>query len=197
MIEAYIRPSYQRVLVDPMVGLLRHFRFITPIRISYFSGIAGLIAAMFIALHEPVWGVVWLLISGYCDTLDGSLARAQQNSSPLGTVVDITIDRAVEFLVIFALFAVDSTHRAAASMMMLGALLLCVTSFLVVAIFQENTSDKGFHYSRGLIERLEAFIFFIAMILLPQHFELLALVFTVLVAVTAVHRLWSFARKHR
>ena len=80
---------------------------------------------------------------------------------------------------------------------MLGSILLCVTSFLVVGIFSENSSKKGFYYSPGLIERLEAFIFFICMLVLPMYFEALSIIFTILVVMTTVIRVMQFRTQSR
>ena len=70
-----------------------------------------------------------------------------------------------------------------------------MTSFLVVGIFSENKSQKGFHYSPGLMERPEAFLFFAMMMLLPTLFSALALLFTFLVFLTAGLRVLEFKNK--
>ena len=79
-----------------------------------------------------------LLISGYFDALDGTVARMAEQNSAKGTMIDIISDRIVEFAVIFALFLVNPLHRGVCCLLMLGAILICVTSFLVVWIFHEN-----------------------------------------------------------
>ena len=78
---------------------------------------------------------------------------------------------------------------------MLGSMLVCVTSFLVVGIFVENHTEKGFHYSVGLIERAESFLFFILMIVFPEWFGVLSLLFIILVFYTAIERLYRFAEQ--
>jgi hypothetical protein len=80
------------------------------------------------------------------------------------------------------------------SLLMLGSILICVTSFLVVGIFLENTSQKSFYYSPGLIERAEAFLFFVLMILFSKAFSILAVIFSILVFLTAALRLYQFAQ---
>ncbi len=156
------------------------------------SLLTGSLAASFIAL-----GYVWiptllLLLSGYLDMLDGSLARFQGTSSPSGAVLDIISDRVVEFAVVLGLYLVQGSERGLLSLCMLGSIFLCVTSFLVVGIFSQNTSTKSFHYSSGLIERAEAFIFFIALIVFPTFFAPLAIAFTALVLYTTAHRLMQW-----
>ncbi|MGM0439504.1 MAG: CDP-alcohol phosphatidyltransferase family protein [Chlamydiota bacterium] len=137
-----------------------------------------------------------LATSGYCDTLDGSLARLQNRPTSLGTVYDITSDRLVELATVLGLYAYAPQERHLLSLLMLGSILICITTFLVVGIFSENTSKKSFSYSAGIMERTEAFIFFSAMILLPQHFNNLAAIFTIMVFITALIRIREFRRHH-
>jgi len=138
-----------------------------------------------------------LLLSGYCDTLDGTLARFTHHSTAWGSVLDIMMDRLVEFSAVFSLWLVDPSHRALWCFLMLGSMLLCVTSFLVVGIFVANDSQKSFYYSPGIMERAEAFIFFTAMMWWPSAFLPLALLFSFLVVLTAIIRLAQFYQQTR
>ncbi len=191
MIESYCRSYYQKYLVDPVILRLNKIIIIHPLYVTLLGCWAGLLAAALIFLHHPWAAVIALCLSGYLDTLDGSLARANQMVSAKGAIFDIVMDRLVEFFVVFALVAIDLPSRAIVGLCMLGSILICVSSFLVVGIFEKNESEKSFHYSVGLMERAEAFIFFALMILLPHWFVLLAWVFVVLVCVTTIHRLYT------
>lgn len=195
MIENKLRPLYQKFLVDPIVKQM--VNRCTPNQITLASCILGIGVIPALLLQQPILATILLLLSGYCDTLDGSLARLKEQSSNVGTVLDIMSDRLVEFAVIFALFSLDPVHHGLGAIMMLGSILLCVTSFLVVGIFTPNDSHKGFHYSPGLMERAEAFIFFIAMIWLPQYFNLLSSIFCILVLWTAYLRIQEFIQQSK
>jgi len=190
MIEAYIRTPYQRILVDPAARMLRDK--ISPNQLTLLSGVAGLLILPCLYFGAYSFAITLLLLSGYLDTLDGTLARLTEHSSDWGSVLDITIDRLVEFIVILALWLVAPEVRGFWVIMMLGSVLLCITSFLVVGIFTANESEKGFYYSPGIMERAEAFAFFIAMIVWPDWFSILAFFFSLLVLVTAIIRLKQF-----
>ena len=189
MIEAILRPAYQQIFVDPVLGKFNHLQ---PIQITIISGLLGFFFIPSLLLGYNVLAFIFLLGSGYCDTLDGSLARYQHTSSAIGSTADIVTDRLVEFAIIFAFYLQNPGHRSLAIVFMLGSILFCVTSFLVVGIFTTNQSSKSFHYSPGLIERAEAFIFFALMIFLPGYFNILALIFVILVFFTALVRLSQF-----
>ncbi len=194
MIENYIRPAYQKILVDPIAQHLTKRTHLTPIHITASAVMSGVLCAVFLLFNLPILASLSLLFSGYLDSLDGTLARMQQRSSAKGAVLDIVADRVVEFTVIFGLFCIDPITRGSAAIWMLGTTLICVTSFLVVGIFTENDGNKGFHYSRGIIERAEAFVFFISMILLPHWFVTLAWTYSGLVLLTAIIRVYQFLR---
>lgn len=192
MIESYVHSICQQILVKPLVSIIAKRSSCQPIHLSAAAIISGLLSALVLIVHLPVLAVILLLLSGYLDMLDGGLARHLHLHSPRGAVLDIVGDRIVEFAVIFGLFCVAPTVRAGASIWMLGATLICITSFLVVGIFSENNSHKSFHYSPGLIERAEAFVFFIAMMLIPSGFLWLAWLYVLLVLFTAGRRVYEF-----
>ena len=189
MIEERTRPAFQRLFVDRVAKRLS----IHPNTITLASLGTGLLSALLIALNFPLFALLFLLLSGYLDSLDGTVARLTKKSSPFGTVLDIVCDRIVEFAVIFAFFY--RYQAPYASLLMSGSVLVCVTSFLVVSVFLDEKSEKSFTYSSGLMERAEAFVFFSAMILFPSAFLPLAFLFTFLVFSTAFLRVLEFAKR--
>lgn len=190
MIEEYLRPPYQRYLVNPLAKRLGEQ--LKPNHITLLSASLGLLVLPALLLNHPWLAIALMLLSGYCDSLDGTLARFYHQSSDWGTTLDIMSDRLVEFVIVLALWTIAPEERSLWIILMLGSMLLCISSFLVVGIFSINQSEKSFHYSPGLMERAEAFFFFILMILWPQAFMPLALLFTVLVSLTAAIRLRQF-----
>lgn len=190
MLETYYRDYYQRWLITPMLRLLS--KWLSATRITVMAGLAGLMVMPLLWFHLRGYATFCLLLSGYLDTVDGSLARIQQATTPQGVALDIMTDRFVEVMVIIGLWGVAPAHRSLLCLIMLSSILICVTSFLVVGIFTPNQTEKGFSYSPGLIERAEAFIFFLLLIWLPKQFAILAIIFSVLVLFTAINRMYQF-----
>ncbi len=145
MIENIFRPMYQKYCVDPIANKFSQYENISPATITIAALCSGILCGYLIALSQTILACLCLLFSGYCDTLDGTLARHKNISSQQGTVLDIVVDRVVKFAIIFGLFCVAPQSRSIASMWMLGSTLICVTSFLVVGIFTENAGKKAFH----------------------------------------------------
>ncbi|MBB72594.1 MAG: hypothetical protein CMF50_09375 [Legionellales bacterium] len=195
MLEAYIRPTFDRIIANPINRQLAKRWSVEPIHLTILAVVLGMVASFCIAVGWR-WGAVGLLLaSGLCDVLDGHLSRELGTDSPMGSLLDIMGDRLVEFIIVLGFYAYAPAVRSLLCLLMLGSILLCITSFLVVGIYSVNNGEKSFHYSSGLMERAEAFIFFIAMIVWPQYFTILATLFVILVLLTAAHRVWQFGVK--
>ncbi len=193
MIDSYYRSRFQSLCIDPVVNYLDTYR-LHPMLCTGAALLLGVSTLPLLAFGYSELAAVLLCVSGYLDVLDGSLARKQGMASPLGALVDIVSDRIVEASVIIGLFLYAPESRSLLALGMMASVLVCVTSFLVVGIFAENRGQKSFHYSPGLMERSEAFIFFSSMILLPSYFNYISLLFIVLVIWTAVVRVLEFAQ---
>ncbi|MDA0911021.1 MAG: CDP-alcohol phosphatidyltransferase family protein [Proteobacteria bacterium] len=192
MIESSLRPLFQRVFIQPLLHI--GARHLPANAITIASLITGFMSAAFLSAEFNFMAILWLLISGYLDILDGSVARIQNNSTHFGTVLDILSDRLVESFIVIALFIRDPT-LAFVCLLMMMSMLVCVSSFLLVGIFSEKQSEKSFYYSPGLMERAEAFIFFIAMIIFNQFSLIIGIVFTLLVLWTTGVRVYQFYKQ--
>jgi len=195
MFEKYFRGFYQLILVDPIAKLIKRYCFLSPIHLTFIACLFGIVSGFAIAFGWLWTGFAALMFSGYLDTLDGTVARLKNQTSNLGCVLDIVCDRLVEFAVIMGLYFLYQEVDGIYSLMMLGSVLICITSFLVVGIFSENSGQKGFHYSPGLIERGEAFLFFALMIFFSNLYVILSVMFSLMVFLTAVVRIYQFGQQ--
>src|SRR3990167_10842310 len=184
MLENLFQFHYKKFFLNKTARFLA--KYVSPNQITLICLLLGIAILPALFFHQNWAAIVLLIASGYLDTLDGEVARLQSLSSDIGSMLDIISDRIVEASVIIGLFLVDPGARGLLSLIMLASILICITSFLVVGIFTHNDSYKSFHYSPGIMERAEAFIFFILMILFPGLFKLLAILFSVLVFITAI-----------
>lgn len=191
MIDSYLRDTYQKVLVDPILPIIVRFN-ISPAYCTLGALASGILILPALMWNLPLFALAFLLLSGYLDTLDGSIARYKNRASDQGAMFDILSDRIVESCVIMGLYAVDPLSRGWPCLFMLASVLICVTSFLVTGIFINKNSEKSFYYSPGLMERTEAFMFFGLMIAIPSGFMALSILFSVLVAMTGIKRAFDF-----
>ncbi|MBK2111443.1 CDP-alcohol phosphatidyltransferase family protein [Francisella tularensis subsp. novicida FSC159] len=188
MIEQKIRPVFQRIFVDSIAKSIAPM--IAPNLITLISLVVGLVAAIAFFINQYLC-IFLLLLSGYFDILDGSVARLQGSSSSFGTILDILSDRFVESFIIIAIF-INQLDIAWVGLLMMMSIIVCISSFLLVGIFSQKESSKSFYYSPGLIERAETFIFFIVMILFSNMVLILGLIYTLLVLWTTLYRCYEF-----
>lgn len=193
MIDSYLRNTYQKLLIEPILPHVAQWGF-SPAFYTLGALISGILVLPALLFAHPFFAVLLLFISGYLDTLDGSIARFQNRDSNQGAMLDIISDRIVESSVILGLYAVDPISRGWLCLFMLASVLICVTTFLVTGIFINQKSEKSFYYSPGLMERTEAFIFFGFMIMFPSGFFPLSLLFSILVTATGMKRAFDFSR---
>lgn len=128
-----------------------------------------------------------LALNRLLDGLDGAVARAKPRSasaSNLGGHLDIVADYVFYAGVPFGFALAAPTDNALAAAALLASFLLTCSSFLAYAALAAKQDiaaghepaelRKSFFYSRGLMEGTETIAFFVAMILWPAHFAVLA-----------------------
>ena len=154
------------------------------------------VAAVAIALQAYGIAIGLLLASRLCDGLDGAIARFTQPTDA-GGFLDITLDFLFYASIPLAFAVADPSRNALAAAALLAAFIGTGSSFLAFAVIAGKRQmssvdypDKSFYFLGGLTEASETLAFFIAMCLWPQHFALLAWVFTGLCVLTIATRLW-------
>lgn len=195
MIDSHFRSFWQSLLFEPLASFFAFCR-VQPAHVTLLAFIFGLLCLPALYFHERLIAVLMLLISGLLDAVDGTLARKLGTSSAGGAIMDIISDRAVEAAVVLGLYLYAPSERAILCLILLASFYLCVTTFLLSGIFGHNTSNKSFHYSAGLIERTETFIFFPVVILWDQTFFWATILFSGLVFFTSLLRLLQMLRNH-
>ena len=100
MIETYFRKIYQKIYIDPLLNL-KFLQKLHPNTLTYIACLSGVSIVPLLSFKLSFSAFVMLGFSGFLDTLDGSLARHLDKTSPKGTALDIVSDRIVEFAIIF------------------------------------------------------------------------------------------------
>lgn len=170
-------------------------RGLTADQASFIGFAFGMLAALLIALGEPLAAILPLLANRALDGVDGALARLTQ-ATERGAFLDISLDFVFYGAVPLAFALAAPQDNALAAAVLLAAFLGTGTSFLAFAIIAEKRGlrstaypNKSFYYLGGLTEGTETVLCFLAMCLWPQHFATIAHVYAAMCAVTVVTRL--------
>lgn len=179
-----IRQAFPRHILNPLVNLLARLG-ITPNALTW-TGLlicagAGVLAA--IGMY-PLAGWVSLLGGGF-DMLDGSLARATNQASKFGALLDSTMDRYGEIFLLGGI-VVSAANRAAVGEVMLA--FAAVAGSLMVSYVKARAEGLGFSCDVGLLTRAERVIILGVALIIGWVVPALVVV-AVLANVTAFQRL--------
>ncbi len=155
----------------------------------------GLLAAVFIAIGQPLLALLPLLASRLADGLDGAVARATRKSD-FGGYLDISSDFLFYGAIPVAFVITDPAANGVAGAVLLASFYFNGTSFLGYAILAEKhkmtTSAQGvksLYYSNGLLEGTETILFFVLLCLFPLYFPAMAWVFGTLCLLSGAMRI--------
>lgn len=190
MLESYLRPQYEKVLIDPVVKLLPDH--IDTSLLSVWGGIMGVLVLPMLYVGWHFLAILLLLASGYLVTLVSGVVKERSEHCKVSAVLHEIINRVVEIAIIIGLFAIDPLGRGWLALLMIGAILLYATSFLSIKCINYSQTDNNSHYSQPIMGRAELFVLFVLMIIAPDYFWLFALLFIGLTFYTIYVRIQEF-----
>ena len=197
MLDAKLRP-----LIDPPLDAAGRWlagHGVSANAVSVVGIVAGLGAALAIAVQQFAAACVLILVGRLLDGLDGAVARARGKTA-FGGYLDIVGDF-LFYVSVPVAFATIAPANQLPAVVLLASFALTGVSFLAFASVAAEQGlsttahgEKGFYYSTGIAEGTETIIAFLLMALFPQHFPGIALVFAVLCMLTVAQRsLFAYA----
>ncbi|WP_018924275.1 CDP-alcohol phosphatidyltransferase family protein [Salsuginibacillus kocurii] len=187
--------THARKYVDPYIDRSASMCLklgLTPNQVTVLSFIIGATTGLWIGFEQAWVAVVVLWISGFLDAVDGAMARRTE-TTPFGTVLDVTFDRLVEISVILGI-AYLHPDMLWALLLLSVSIIFSMTVFLTVGAVSEKAGIKSFYYQAGVAERTEGFLFFTAMILFPSYVLYMILAFFIVETFTGLQRLLEAKR---
>jgi len=198
MFDAQLRPLSDRLLNPIGRGLVT--LGVTANQVTMIGAAFGLIAAGFV-VAGLFYSALWFVIANrVIDGLDGAVARASR-SSDFGGYLDIVSDF-IFYSGIPLAFAVARPETALAAAFLIFSFIGTATSFLGFAILAEKhhvttqiRGKKAFYYLGGLTEGTETILLFIAILVWPDYFSVMAIIFGILCWVTTGTRIYAAYRQ--
>jgi archaetidylinositol phosphate synthase len=121
---------------------------LTPNQLTVLSLVPAIISAYFYYCTRELMGALFLVITLACDVFDGSVARALDRKTDFGAVLDASIDRYCEFIILLGI--------------MLGGLAeswivyFCFAGMIMASYVRARIESKGISaMSVGLMERVQ------------------------------------------
>lgn len=176
-----IRKSLAFRFTEPVARLLARTA-ITPSAITWLGFLLAVgAAALIITGHLFAAGLV-VLIAGFFDMLDGALARYTNQATRFGAILDSTLDRISEAVVLLGILVLYAREQLLAQTLLVGVTLL---GSLLVSYIRARAEAIGLKCQVGLFTRPERVIVLALGLLLNQ-------IAYVLVAALAIIAVFSF-----
>jgi CDP-diacylglycerol--glycerol-3-phosphate 3-phosphatidyltransferase len=157
-----VRNAIAYWLTEPVVRVLARTP-VTPNAVTWFGFILALgAAALVITSHLFAAGFV-VLIAGFFDLLDGALARRMEQATPFGAVLDSTLDRLSEAVVLLAILVSFS-----GTPLLVLLVFLALLGSLLVSYIRARAEAVGLECRLGLFTRPERVVV-LALGLLLSH----------------------------
>ncbi len=125
---------------------------LTPNFLTGVSFVCAIISGICFWKGHLIWGIVWILLTGFTDMLDGSTARAAGSGTTFGGILDHVSDRFGEFFVIGGITLSDIINPAWGLYALFGML---IASYVRAAA---ESIGKLENCAVGIMGRTEKFI---------------------------------------
>ncbi len=161
---------------QPMVRLLAKTP-ITPGALTWFGFLLAVGAAALIATEHLLIAGLVVLIAGFFDILDGALARHTNRTTPFGAVLDSTLDRLSEGVLLLGILVLYAREPSITGILLASAALL---GSPLVSYIRAKGEALGLECQVGLFTRPERVIVLALGLLLNQVIIALAIIVVLL-----------------
>lgn len=158
------RNSISNCLTQPIVNLLARTP-LTPNAVTWLGFCINIGAAVLVVTEHLFAAGFVVIIAGLFDMLDGALARVTNRVTRFGGILDSTLDRLSEAVLLLALLAVFAREQQVAESVLAGAALL---GSLMVSYLRAKMERLGIECKVGLFTRPERVIILALGLLLSQ-----------------------------
>lgn len=156
---------------------------LTPSALTWLGFILALgAAALVITGHLLAAGFV-VLIAGFFDILDGALARHIEQATRFGAVLDSTLDRLSEAVLLLAILALYAAQNSLAGILLVGIALL---GSQLVSYIRARAEAQGLECRVGIFTRAERVVVLALGLLLSHFASALIIALTIIVVFSFV-----------
>ena len=159
-----IRKAIQEYSTKPIVSIVAKTP-LTPNIITWIGFVITIVAGVLIATEHFLTAGIIVLVAGLFDMLDGALARATGKTTRFGAILDSTLDRLSEAILLVTLLAVfvkygQMTESILAAVALVGSLL--------VSYIRARMEGLGIECKAGLFTRPERVVILALGLMLSQ-----------------------------
>lgn len=194
MLDAYVRP-----IIDPPLNRLGKELADYGITANQTTSVGfgiGLLAIFMIMAGQYHFAFVLICLNRLCDGLDGAVAR-HHGLSDFGGFLDIVADFIIYAGIVFA-FGIAKPDSMTYAAFLIFSFIGPITSFLAYAIIAskrkvqtEKRGKKSFYHLGGICEGTETSVILLLFCLVPDAFNILAVIYGLLCWMTTIGRIYA------
>jgi CDP-diacylglycerol--glycerol-3-phosphate 3-phosphatidyltransferase len=185
-----VRKVVSVFITDPIVNILIKTP-LTPNMLTCLSFLLAAGAAALIAYGYLLAAGFLVLFGSFLDMLDGALARRMDRATRFGAVLDSTLDRMSEGIILLAILYVYAADVSVGGVLLVGVVML---SSMLVSYIRARAEAAGIVCTVGLFTRPERVIVLALGLFINQLFIALAII-AAFSLFTAGHRLFYVWRR--
>ena len=161
---AEVRKIMANYFTQPVVRLLDKTP-IAPNAVTWFGFLVTVSAAALIIIGHPFAAGFVVLIAGFFDMLDGALARSTNRTTRFGAILDSTLDRLSEAVLLLSILVLYAREQSTVGILVVGVALV---GSLLVSYIRARAEALGLECQVGLFTRAERIVVLALGLLLSQ-----------------------------
>ena len=159
-----VRKALAYHFTEPVVRFLSKTP-ITPSTITWFGFLLAVSAAALIVKGHLLTAGFVVLIAGFFDMLDGALARCTNQTTRFGAILDSTLDRLSEAVLLLSILVLYAGEQSITGILLVSVALV---GSLLVSYIRARAEALGLECEVGLFTRTERVIVLVLGLLLNQ-----------------------------
>ena len=185
-----IRGKINKFFEIPIIKILKLIK-IKPNHISIFGLILAFISSYFISNSNFIFSPLFLLLSGVCDLLDGSLARYTQSVTKFGGVLDSVLDRFGEAAIFIGIFIYFTNYDSIVPNIFV---LMALSSSTVVTYLRSKAEILGISCDIGIMTRTERVLILFLALILTNFFDFILLISIIVIFILSLFTIFQRMR---
>jgi CDP-diacylglycerol--glycerol-3-phosphate 3-phosphatidyltransferase len=169
-----VRQAISHFLTGPVVQLLARTP-VTPSTLTFLGFAVTVGAAILIATDYLLIAGLVVLVAGLFDMLDGALARRTNQATRFGAVLDSTLDRLSEGVLLLGILFLFAGEGSTIGILLAGGVL---TTSMLVSYIRARAEALGIECTTGLFTRPERVIVLVLGLMLNRIEIALAIMIT-------------------
>jgi CDP-diacylglycerol--glycerol-3-phosphate 3-phosphatidyltransferase len=177
-----VRKTIAYYFTQPVVRVLAKTP-IAPNAVTCFGFAVTVGAAALIITGHPFAAGFVVLIAGFFDILDGALARSTNRTTQFGAILDSTLDRLAEAVLLLGILVLYTREESTAGILVVGVALV---GSLLVSYIRARAEALGLECQVGLFTRAERVVVLALGLLLSQIDYALIIALAIIVALSFI-----------